>query len=67
MKIVFNRFDSFYLEHKKETEALISEVLKSGQYIRGKNIDILENKLTRLCNRKFAITTSSCTDAIFLA
>lgn len=67
MKIVFNNFNNFYLEHKKETDALISEVLKSGQYIRGKHIDVLENKLTSLCNRKFAITTSSCTDAIFLA
>jgi len=67
MKVEFNKFNEFYLEHKNEADALISKVLESGQYIRSKNIEVLENNLAKLCNRKFIITNSSCTDAIFLA
>lgn len=66
-KIEFNRFNTFYIEHNKDANSLVSEVLMSGKYIRDKQIDLLEKSLENLCDRKFAITTASCTDAIFFA
>ncbi|MGC9330823.1 MAG: DegT/DnrJ/EryC1/StrS family aminotransferase [Bacteroidales bacterium] len=65
--IKFNSFNNFYLEHKHEADALITDVLNSGKYIRNKNIAQLEQNLCTLCNREYALTTASCTDAIFFA
>ena len=63
--IEFNSFNYFYSGHKQDVEALVSEVLQSGKYIRDKHNNLLEQKLCDLCNRDFALTTASCTDAIF--
>jgi dTDP-4-amino-4,6-dideoxygalactose transaminase len=65
--IEFNSFSYFYSGHKQDVDALVSEVLKSGKYIRDKHNDLLEQNLCNLCNRHFALTTASCTDAIFFA
>jgi dTDP-4-amino-4,6-dideoxygalactose transaminase len=66
-EIEFNRFADFYIENKEFSDSFISEVLKSGDYIRGKHTQSLEIALSKLCNRNHAITTASCTDAIFFA
>jgi len=66
-KIEFNRFNNFIIEHKHDADTIISEVLLSGKYIRDKQTKLLEQNLCSLCDRKFALTTSSCTDAIFFA
>ncbi|MDD2387898.1 MAG: DegT/DnrJ/EryC1/StrS family aminotransferase [Bacteroidales bacterium] len=66
-KIEFNRFADFYLQNEQYSDALVSEVLKSGKYIRDKNVSNLEENLSKLCNRKYTLTTASCTDAIFFA
>jgi len=66
-KIKFNRFTKFYEEHEQSSNVLISEVLKSGKYIRDKNINTLEKNLGDLCNRQYVLTTASCTDALFFA
>lgn len=66
-KISFNNFNSFYLQHKNESDALVFEVLESGKYIRDRQNNILESNLCKLCNRDFSLTTASCTDAIFFA
>ncbi|HNQ67638.1 MAG TPA: DegT/DnrJ/EryC1/StrS family aminotransferase [Bacteroidales bacterium] len=66
-RINFNKFNSFYNLHELEANELITKTLQSGKYIRDKNTEILEQNLCTLCNRKFALTTASCTDAIFFA
>ncbi len=65
--IEFNKFNVFYKEHKREADALICETLDSGKYIRDKNNKLLEHKLCNICDRKYALTTASCTDALFFA
>jgi dTDP-4-amino-4,6-dideoxygalactose transaminase len=65
--IPFNKFNSFYLKNKTEILTTADEVLSSGKYIREENIKFLEKKLTEICCRKYALTTSSCTDAIFFS
>lgn len=67
MQIPFNKFNSFYLKNKEKTLSKLDKVLNSGKYIRDKEIDFLEANIKKLTKRKFTITTSSCTDAIFLA
>ena len=67
MKIAFNKFSGFYSENKEKILLNLERVLNTGEYIRANEIQILETKISKLCNRKFALTTSSCTDAIFLA
>jgi len=67
MKIAFNKFSGFYSENKEKILLNLERVLNTGEYIRANEIQILETKISKLCNRKFALTTSSCTNAIFLA
>ncbi|HOE38278.1 MAG TPA: DegT/DnrJ/EryC1/StrS family aminotransferase [Bacteroidales bacterium] len=67
MKIDFNKFSGFYSENKEKILLNLERVLNTGEYIRANEIQILETKISKLCNRKFALTTSSCTNAIFLA
>lgn len=66
-KITFNKFNSFYLNNTESIEQISHEILSSGQYIRGDIAIKFEKKLAEVCNRKYAITTSSCTDALFLS
>ncbi len=66
-EIPFNNFNSFYLNNKDKIMSIVDETLSSGKFIRDKNIEELESKLADICNKKYAITTSSCTDALFFA
>lgn len=66
-EIKFNNFSSFY---KKNKEKLLNEIdmaLESGEYIRGNITKKLEESLANICQRKYAVLTSSCTDALFFA
>ncbi|MDD2634974.1 MAG: DegT/DnrJ/EryC1/StrS family aminotransferase [Bacteroidales bacterium] len=67
MKIEFNKFNSFYKDHKPSILAKADEILSSGHYIRDNEVKKLEEQLAKICDRKYAITTSSCTDALFLS
>ncbi len=67
MEIPFNKFNTFYVKNKKEILEAADSVLSSGDYIRGAEIEKLEAKLCRICNRKYAVTTASCTDALFFS
>lgn len=67
MQIAFNKFNDFYLKNKENILSNLDKVLISGEYIRSKEIEALEKRISKICNRKYAITTSSCTDALFLS
>ena len=56
-----------YKQYQKEIDQAISSVLESGQYIMGKEINELENKLSSYVGTKHCIGVSSGTDAILLA
>ena len=43
------------------------EIMSSGRYVHGEYTSRLEEKLAELSQRKFAVTTGSCTDALFFA
>jgi len=67
MKVPFFRYDWFFQENRKQIMSVHEEILSSGRYLYGEYTQKLEKKLAGLCNRKFAATTGSCTDALFLA
>ncbi|MDD4217897.1 MAG: DegT/DnrJ/EryC1/StrS family aminotransferase [Bacteroidales bacterium] len=66
-KIPFNIFNSFYLNNKDKIKTISEKILSSGKYIRDENTEILEKNLSVICQRKHAVTTASCTDALFFA
>jgi UDP-2-acetamido-2-deoxy-ribo-hexuluronate aminotransferase len=65
--IPFNKFQSFYLNYGADIQALAHEVFSSGKYIRAKHTRMLEESIQHITGRTYAITTASCTDALFFA
>ena len=51
----------------KDIKKDIDKVLKSGQYILGKNVKSLENKIAKFLNINYAISCNSGTDALILS
>ena len=45
----------------------LEKVFDHGRFILGPEVGLLEKKLAKFCNRKYAIATGSGTDALFLA
>ena len=66
-KIPFNKFNEFYLDHTKEISEKLMFILESGKYLRDKETLQLEKEIAKLCKRNFAVSTSSCTDALYFA
>lgn len=66
-QIPFMSIERMVSRHKNEISNNVMRVYSSGQMLHDKCIDDLENNLTRLCDRKFAVTVNSCTDAIYFA
>lgn len=67
MEIPFFKYNWFYNENRDEILSQHDKILSSGHYVNGEYTRKLENKLTEICNRKYAIATASCTDALFFA
>lgn len=67
MDIGFFDIDKVYKEHKEEINLAIEKVLTSGKVLMGPEIEELENVVANYCNRKYAVATGSCTDALFFA
>ena len=67
MKVPFFRYDWFFQENRKQIMSVHEEILSSGRYVNGEYTQKLEEKLAKLCNRRFATTVGSCTDALFFA
>ena len=67
MKVPFFKYDWFFQENRKQIMSVHERIMSSGRYVHGDYTHQLEEKLAELCNRKFAATTGSCTDALFLA
>ncbi len=67
MNIPFNDFQKKYTKNKKEIDAVISRVLKSGWFILGKEVENFEKSFAKFLGVKFVITVNSGTDALYLA
>ena len=52
---------------KKEIDAAIKRVLKSGHFIGGEEVEKFEKEVAKFCGTKYAIGVNSGTDALFLS
>ena len=69
MKISFIRpsYQRFYLAHKKEIDFAIQSCLKRGELTLRKEVNDLENTLAKFIGTRYAVSTNSGTDALFLS
>ena len=67
MKVPFFRYDWFFKENRDIMMAKLDAIMSSGQYVNGEYTRKLEQKLAEICDRKHAVATGSCTDALFFA
>ncbi len=63
-KIPYINLGAQWAEEKGELLPIIDKVLSSGQYIGGREIEVLEEKISELCDSKFCIALNSGTDAL---
>ncbi|MDD5606586.1 MAG: DegT/DnrJ/EryC1/StrS family aminotransferase [Candidatus Pacebacteria bacterium] len=56
-----------YKSIKKEINQAIQRVLDSSVFIRGKEVESFEKELALFCQKKYAISVNSGTDALFLS
>lgn len=64
--ILFNDFKKKYKIHKKEIDAAINRVLKSGWFILGGELKSFEENFSKYLGVKYVVGVNSGTDAIFL-
>ena len=62
----FIDLQSEYEYFKKDIDNVVSEVLESGQYLFGKQLEKLEHDFPKLMGKKYGIGVKNCTDAIFM-
>jgi dTDP-4-amino-4,6-dideoxygalactose transaminase len=67
MKIPFYRTDRLYARYKESFDKIAGDAFASGQYFNEAVITRFENKLAETCHRKYAVSTGSCTDALYFA
>ncbi len=63
-KIKFIDFQSQYKKDKKKILPILNNVFSSGEYVGGKYVEILENKLCQYFKVKYAVCLNSGTDAL---
>lgn len=62
----FIDLQSEYQYFKKDIDTAISEVIRSGEYLFGKQLEKLETDFSKLFGKKYAIGLKNCTDALFI-
>lgn len=67
MKIMANRMDRGFAMHQDEFEAKALEVLRSGWYILGKEVEQFEKEFAAYTGSKYSVGLASGLDALWLA
>ena len=67
MKVAFNVLDRQFMMHKEEYEAKALEVLRSGWYILGKEVEAFETEFAKYLGSRHCVGLASGLDAIVLA
>ena len=66
MKISYVNLDLQWKNEKKDLLKIIDKTLANDQWVGGKNIEIFEEKISKLCDTKYAVSLNSGTDALTL-
>ena len=55
------------IKERKDLLKIIDRTINSGDWVGGKNIQLFEKKISKICNTKYAVALNSGTDALTLA
>ncbi len=66
-KVPFVDLKSQWSFERKSLLKIIDKVMSTGQFVGGKNVDLFEKKIAKLCNVKHAVSMNSGTDALTIA
>ena len=67
MIIPFHNIQRFFLKNQEQIQKLSLKIYSTGKVVAGKETEELEKNLCALNGRKYAVTTGSCTDALYFA
>ena len=67
MKIPYVNLATQWKRERKILLGIIDQTLKNDSWVGGKNINIFEKKISKLCNTKYAASLNSGTDALTFA
>lgn len=67
MRIMPNRMDRGFMKYQEEFEAKALEVLRSGWYILGKEVEAFEQEFAAYTGAKYSVGLASGLDALWLA
>lgn len=67
MKIMSNRLDRGYFKYQNEFEEKALEVLRSGWYVLGKEVEAFENEFAAYLGVKYCVGVASGLDALWMA
>ena len=67
IKIQFNDLKPYFQKYRKSFHDGLNKLLDEGDYILGKQVELLENKLSSYLNAKYTVALGSGTDALILA
>jgi|AntAceMinimDraft_17_1070374.scaffolds.fasta_scaffold13070_2 dTDP-4-amino-4,6-dideoxygalactose transaminase len=65
--IPFFGIDRIYKKHSKDIINTVDTVYSKGKILMGPDIKIFEEKISKLCKRKYAVAVNNCTDALYFA
>ena len=67
MNIPFFGIDRLYADHSENMLKAIDTVFTHGKVLMGPEVEQFENDISSYCNRKYAVSTGSCTDALYFS
>ncbi|HOU97692.1 MAG TPA: DegT/DnrJ/EryC1/StrS family aminotransferase [Bacteroidales bacterium] len=67
LPISFYGLDRFYAEYRNSILQITDMSFENGYFLDSPEVNAFEQALARYVGRKFAVTVSSCTDALFLS
>ncbi|UCD54999.1 MAG: DegT/DnrJ/EryC1/StrS family aminotransferase, partial [Candidatus Omnitrophota bacterium] len=66
-KILYCDLKKEYRSIKKEIDDAIERVFVSGNFILGREVEVLENDFAKYCNSRFGIGVASGTEALYIS
>lgn len=67
MNVPFYNIDRYYRNNKAVINELVEKTFDSGKVLEGSEVKEFEKNIATYCQRKYAVSVGSCTDALFFA
>ena len=66
MKIPYVDLSLQWKKEKKDLGPIVNRVFEKGNFVNGKEIEVFEKNIAKVCNTKYAMALNSGTDALTL-